>query len=89
MVAMCVPSRSRNGCVTTYSCAIGMIGTRTPASRPISAANMPAALTTTSHSMSPCSVRTPVTAPRSTSMPVTRVLVSSVQPPRRAPSASA
>ena len=35
-------SRSRNGWVTTYSCAIGTIGTRTPASRPISAANMPA-----------------------------------------------
>ena len=88
MVAMW-PSRSRNGCVTTYSCAIGTIGMRTPASRPISAANMPPALTTTSHSMSPRSVRTPVTAPSLTSMPVTRVLVRTRQPPRRAPSAMA
>ena len=66
-----------------------MIGTRTPASRPISAANMPPALTTTSHSMSPRSVCTPVTRPSITAMPVTRVLVKICPPPRRAPSASA
>ena len=88
MVAMW-PSRSRNGWVTTYSCAIGTIGIRTPAIRPISAANIPPALTTTSHSMSPRSVRTPVTAPSRTSIPVTRVLVWIAQPPLRAPSASA
>ncbi len=88
MVAMW-PSRSRNGCVTTYSCAIGTTGTRTPAIRPISAANMPAALTTISHSTSPRSVRTRDTAPRSTSIPVTRVFVRMRQPPCRAPSASA
>ena len=39
--------------MTTYWCDIGTIGTRTPASRAISAANMPPQLTTTSHSTSP------------------------------------
>ena len=81
--------RSRNGWVTRYSCAIGTSGTRTPAIRPISAAYMPPALTTTSASMSPRSVCTPRTRPPRTSMPVTRVLVWMSQPPSRAPSASA
>ncbi len=82
-------ARSRNGCVTRYSCAIGTIGTRTPAIRPISAANMPPALTTTSASIGPHSVWTPRTRPSSTSMPVTRVWVKIRTPPARAPSASA
>ena len=84
----CSP-RSRNGWVTRYSWANGTTGIRTPASRPISAANMPPALTTTSASMSPRSVRTRCTRPRCTSIPVTRVPVKMRQPPRRAPSASA
>ena len=75
--------------MTTYSCAIGTTGTRTPAIRPISAANMPAALTTISHSTSPRSVAHARTAPPRTSIPVTRVFVRIRQPPRRAPSASA
>ena len=82
--AGCRASRSRNGCVTRYSWAIGTIGTRTPASRPISAANMPPALTTTSASMSPHSVSTPRTRPVATSIPVTRVWVKIRQPPSRA-----
>ena len=49
------------GSVTTYWCDIGTIGTRTPASRAISAAYMPPQSTTTSHSTSPRSVRTLVT----------------------------
>ena len=57
--------------------------------RPISAANMPPASTTTSAAMSPRSVRTPRTRPSFTSIPVTRVSVKIRQPPRRAPSASA
>ena len=62
---------------------------RTPAIRPSSAANMPAAITTASASMSPRSVRTRVTRPLSVSMSVTRVEVSIRAPPRRAPSARA
>ncbi len=58
-----------------YWCDIGITGMRTPAIRPISAAYMPPALTTTSAAMSPRSVRTPRTRPSATSMPVTRVLV--------------
>ena len=46
---------------------------RTPASRPISAANIPPQLTTISHSTSPRSVRTPLTRPPSVAMPTTRV----------------
>ena len=82
-------SGSSAGRVTRYSCAIGTIGTVTPASRPSSAANIPPALTTTSASISPLSVTTPVTRPRSTGIAVTRVLVAISAPPRRAPSASA
>ena len=77
-------SRSRNGCVTMYSCDIGTTGMRTPASRPSSAENMPPAITIASASMSPRSVRT-----RPGSMPVTRVFVKMRAPPSRAPSASA
>ena len=77
-------SRSRNGWVTMYSCDIGTIGMRTPASRPSSAENMPPAITIASASMSPRSVRT-----RPGSMPVTRVFVKMRAPPSRAPSASA
>ena len=46
-----------------YSCAIGITGTLTPASLPISPANMPPALTTTSASTEPLSVSTPGDAP--------------------------
>ena len=49
------------GFVIRYSCAIGTIGTFTPASAPISFANIPPALTTTSASIGPWSVTTPVT----------------------------
>ena len=46
------PARgSRNGCVTRYWWDIGISGTRTPASRAISAAYMPPASTTTSASI--------------------------------------
>ena len=82
-------SRSRNGCVIRYSCDIGTTGMRTPASRPTSALDIPAAITAVSHSTSPRSVRTRSTRPSRTSMPVTRVEVRIVAPPRRAPSASA
>jgi hypothetical protein len=61
---------------------------RTPASRPTSAENMPAAITATSQSMSPRSVRTRVTRPLSVSIPVTRVDVKIRAPPWRARSAS-
>ena len=56
-------SGSPLGRVTRYSCAIGTIGTSTPASAPSSRANIPPALTTTSVSISPLSVTTPVTRP--------------------------
>ncbi len=61
------------GLVIRYSCAIGTIGTLTPASAPISFANIPPAFTTTSASIGPLSVTTPVTRPCSTGIPVTRV----------------
>ena len=54
-----------DGSSTRYSCAIGMIGTLTPASAPISRAYMPPALITTPVSITPLSVTTPVTSPRS------------------------
>ena len=78
-----------DGCSTRYSCAIGMIGTLTPARAPISFANMPPALITIPVSIMPLSVSTPVTSPRSTAIPVTRVLVLTSAPRRRAPSARA
>ena len=49
--------------MTTYWWLIGTIGTRTPTIRATCAAYIPAASTTSSHSTSPRSVRTPVTAP--------------------------
>ena len=52
-----------------YSCAIGTIGTVTPAMSPISPANIPPAFTTTSVAIGPPDVRTPRTRPRSTSTP--------------------
>ena len=54
------------GRVTRYSCAIGTIGTFTPASAPSSCAKIPPAFTTTSASISPLSVATPLTRPPST-----------------------
>jgi hypothetical protein len=49
---------------------------------------MPAAITATSHSMSPRSVRTRRTRPPALSIPTTRVEVKICAPPRRARSAS-
>ncbi len=57
--------------------------------RPTSRPHIPAQLTTTSHAMSPWSVLTPVAAPRSRRMPVTRTFSRMVAPPLRAPRASA
>ena len=74
--------------VTRYWCDIGMTGIRTPASRPTSAANMPAALTTISHSMRPASVCTAVTRPSATAIPVTLVCWAIRTPPARAPAAN-
>ncbi len=71
------------------SCDIGWTGMRTPASRPTSAENIPAAITTTSASTSPRSVRTRFTRPPALSIPVTRVLVKRRAPPSRARSARA
>src|SRR3972149_441190 len=51
------------GLVSRYWWAMGMMGTVTPARRPISGANMPPALTTTSVRISPRSVTTPRTRP--------------------------
>ena len=61
----------------------------TPASSPSCRAHIPAQLTTYSASMSPCGVRTPVTAPRLVRNPVTGT-PSMIRAPRiRAPLASA
>src|SRR4029453_4668380 len=59
------------GLVMRYSCAIGTIGTSTPASAPISFAYIPPAFTTTSHSMDPRSVSPPATRPPCTPIPLT------------------
>ncbi len=77
------------GLSTRYSCAIGTIGTTTPASAPISRAYIPPAFTTTSVSISPRSVSTASTRPPRVRMPVTRVDVAISAPRRRAPSARA
>ncbi len=82
-------SGSPHGSSTRYSCAIGTIGTTTPASAPISRAYIPPALTTTSVSMIPRSVSTASTRPLAVRIPVTRVDVLTSAPSRRAPSASA
>ena len=71
-----------------------MIGIVTPASRPISGANMPPALTTISVAIvwgepSRSLSSTPVTRPRSTLIPTTRVWVLIATPFWRAPAASA
>ena len=68
-----ISSGRPEGFVTRYSCAIGTTGTRTPASAPISPANIPPAFTTISAEISPLSVTTPVTRPRSSEISVTRV----------------
>jgi len=65
-----------------------MIGMRTPASRPISAAYMPPQLTTISASDAPLVGAHAVTRPRCTSMPVTLVCWWIRTPPARAPAAS-
>ena len=70
-----------------------MIGTVTPTIRPISGANMPPALTTTSAAISVrsplCSTVTPVTRPRSVPIATTRVCGRICAPRWRAPAASA
>ena len=66
-------SGSPEGFSTRYSCAIGTTGTVTPASAPSSPANIPPALTTISVSITPRSVSTAVTRPRSVRIAVTRV----------------
>ena len=79
--------------VNRYWWAIGMIGTVTPTSAPISGANMPPAFTTTSariSSRSPaCSTVTPLTRPRSVPMATTRVRGRMAAPRARAPAARA
>ena len=79
--------------VNRYSWAIGTIGTSTPASRPISGANMPPAFTTTSaaidRSWPSLTTRTPRTRPARTSIPTTRLWVSIRTPRLRAPAAIA
>ena len=82
-------SGSPDGFSTRYSWAIGTTGTVTPASAPISPANMPPAFTTISVSITPRSVSTAVTRPRSVRIAVTRVVVLTSAPRRRAPSARA
>ena len=67
--------------MTRYSCAIGTIGTFTPASAPSSRAYIPPALTTTSVSISPRSVSTACDAAvRRTRIPVTRVAGGDLRP---------
>ena len=70
-----------------------MIGTATPTIRPISGAKMPPALITTSVAIDsrtpPCSIVTPVIAPASCSIEITRVCWRIVAPRARAPAARA
>ena len=77
--------------MTTYWCDIGTIGTRTPARRAISAANMPPQSTTTSHSTVTAAVGAHARHParRSVVIAVTRVRCAIVAPPARADAASA
>ena len=80
--------------VNRYSWAIGMIGTLTPASRPISGANIPPAFDDDLGRDRPLLAvlrRRGRRAPgrRATSIPITRVWVSIRTPRRRAPAASA
>ena len=77
------------GRVIRYWCSIGTTGISTPASRPSSCAQIPAAFTTTSASIEPWSVTTPVTRPSRTGISTTRTPVRIRAPPRLAPSANA
>src|SRR2546422_11701762 len=70
-------------------CSTGWSGTVTPASLPISRAQSPPQLTTTSQERSPALVRTPATAPLTTVIPVTLTFSQILTPPARAPLASA
>src|SRR5881409_2877107 len=63
------------GAVTRYWCAIGTTGMPSPTMRPTSAAQMPAAFTTTSHAIGPPSATTPATRPPLTVIATTRVPV--------------
>src|SRR4029453_14174559 len=77
------------GRVIRYWCSIGTTGISTPPSRPSSWAQIPAAFTTTSASIAPWSVTTPVTRPSRTPTSWTRTPVRILAPPRLAPSAKA
>ncbi len=77
------------GVVIRYSWAIATSGTFTPAIRPMSGANMPPALTTSSVSIAPLSVTTRLTRPPNDSMAETRVPSQISAPRLRAPSTSA
>src|SRR6059036_4183256 len=70
-------------------CSTGWSGTVTPPSLPISRAQSPPQLTTTSQERSPALVRTPATAPLTTVIPVTLTFSQILTPPARAPLASA
>ncbi len=71
--------------VTRYWCSTAPAGSSIPASLPTSRAQMPAALTTISASMSPSSVRTRVARRSLTSIAVTRTRSTMRTPPARAP----
>ena len=78
------PARAGTGSVTAYWCRRGRTGSATPAIRPTSGPQMPAAQTTISVSIEPRSVLTVRTRPPATSMPVTRV-----EPKKRTPRSAA
>src|SRR2546428_2732943 len=68
------------GLVTRYWCAIGMTGTVRPTMRPTSCAQIPAALTTTSHGTVPSSVSPPATRQPPTLTPRTFAPVRTATP---------
>ena len=71
-----------------YWCSIGTTGISTPASRPSSCAQIPPAFTTTSASIAPWSVTTPVTRPSRTVISSTRTPVRTLAPADFAPAAN-
>src|SRR5881409_1381249 len=75
--------------VTRYWWAIGTTGMPSPTMRPTSAAQMPAAFTTTSHAIGPPSATTPATRPPLTVIATTRAPVRNFTPRPFAPSARA
>ena len=74
--------------VTSHMCSAPCRGMSTPALRPSCLDHIPAAHTTTSHSMSPRSVDTPVTAPVFCATPVTCTFSTIRAPPISAPRAT-